>query len=146
MRLINTDGIEIVESFIRLYGEAVENIARHYDGDIYFRQLRRDENEYNDIMGRVGQTIYISTEEVGRLGLTKPEILAAIAHEIGHIVYHTRSWQPDCEQRADMMAADLGLGSQMISAIEKIIESRRYRKLTAMLVGRIHFLQNMMRG
>lgn len=146
MRLINTDNIEIVESFIRLYGEAIGEAASHYTEPIEFRALTREENDYGDIMGRIGTTIYISEEEVGKIGLSDPEIFAALAHEVGHIVYHTRSWQPDCEQRADMLAADLGLGSQMISAIEKILDSRRFSKLTSLLVGRIHFLQNMMRG
>lgn len=146
MRLINRDNIEIVESFIRLYGEAIEQMASHYTEPIEFKVLTREENDYGDIMGRIGTTIYISEEEVGKIGLSDPEIFAALAHEVGHIVYHTRSWQPDCEQRADMLAADLGLGSQMISAIEKILESRRFTKLTSLLVGRIHFLQNMMRG
>ncbi len=97
-------------------------------------------------MGRIGRTVYISDEEVGMIGLTDPEIFAALAHEVGHIVYHTHDWQPDCEQRADMLAAYLGLGSQMIAAIEKILDSRRFSKLTSLLIGRIHFLQNMMRG
>ena len=146
MRLINRDNIEIVDSFIRLYGKAIENAASHYTEPIVFRNLSREENDYGDIMGRIGSTIYISGEEVGRIGLSDPEIFAALAHEVGHIVYHTHGWQPDCEQRADMLAAELGLGSQMISAIEKILESRRFTKLTSLLVGRIHFLQNMMRG
>lgn len=146
MQLINSDNIPIVDSFIRLYGDVLSDKISHYDGDIQFRILKKEDNDYQDIMGRIGRTIYISPEEVGRIGLSDPEILAAIAHEIGHIVYHTHAWQSDCEQRADMLAAELGLGSQMISAIEKILQSRRYSKLTSLLVGRIHFLQNMMRG
>lgn len=146
MKLINIDNIPIVDSFIRLYGDVISEIASHYDRPISFCRLSREENDYRDIMGRIGTTVYISDEEVGMMGLTAPEIFASLAHEIGHIVYHTHDWQPDCEQRADMLAAQLGLGSQMIAAIEKILDSRRFSKLTSMLVGRIHFLQNMMRG
>lgn len=145
MTLINKDNISIVESFIRLYGDALEKLAPHYRLPIIFRRLSPSQNNYADIMGRIGNTIYISEEEVGRIGLTPPEILASLAHEIGHVVYSTRGWDLDCEQRADSLAADLGLGSQMISAIEKILDSRRFQKLTSSLVSRIHFLQNMMR-
>ncbi|MBD5357968.1 MAG: hypothetical protein HDR88_13330 [Bacteroides sp.] len=146
MKLINSDNIPIVASFIRLYGDVVSEVASHYDKPIIFRRLSSKENEYGDIMGRIGTTVYISEEEVGSIGLTYPEIFASLAHEIGHIVYHTHGWQLDCEHRADMLAAQLGLDSQMISAIEKILDSRRFPNLTSLLVGRIHFLQNMMRG
>lgn len=146
MRLINRDNIEIVDVFIRLFSDALRETVTHYDNDIVFKRLPDEENDYRDIMGRVGNTVYFSEKEVGRIGLSDSEVLAALAHEIGHIVYNTRGWQQDSEQRADMLAAELGLGTQMISAIEKILESRRYEKLTSLLIGRIHFLQNMMRG
>lgn len=146
MQLINRENLEIADCFIHLYGEVLNKIAGHYEGRIEFKRLGREDNEYHDIMVRLGNSIYISEEEVGMIGLSDTELLASIAHEIGHIVYNTHGWQPDCELRADTLAAELGLGSQMISAIEKIIDSRRYNKLTSLLVERIHYLQNMMRG
>lgn len=146
MQFINRQNIEIVDIFISMFGEPVSRLASHYTGSIEFKILEKDENTYDDIVVRMGNTIYISPEETGKIGLSDTEMLAVIAHEIGHIVYNTHSWQPDCEQRADQLAAMLGLGSQMIGAIEKIIDSRRYKKLTSLLVERIHFLQNMMRG
>lgn len=146
MRLINKDNIDIVDFFIRIFKDRLEELAPHYTGDITFALLPDEENDYRDMMGRVGSIIYYSPQEVRKIGLSDTEMLAALAHEVGHIVYNTRGWQPDQEQRADSFAADLGLGTQMISAIEKIIESRRFNKLTSLLIGRIHFLQNMMRG
>ncbi len=146
MHFINRQDIEIVDVFVRLFGEPVAEAATHYNMPIIFKRLDRDDNRYNDIMVSMGNTIYISMEEIGSIGLSDTETLAAIAHEIGHIVYGAHGWWPDCEQRADMLAAKIGLGNQMISAIEKFIDSRRYRPLTSELVGRIHFLQNMMRG
>lgn len=142
MQLKNTDNLPIVDSFIRLFGEAANGAAPHFDKEIEFRKLSKEENDYSDIMGRVGRTVYISMEEAGKIGLTDSELLASIAHEVGHIVYNTRSWQIDCEERADAYAAELGLGRQMISTIEKIADSRRYPRLTSHLVRRIHFLQN----
>lgn len=95
IRFGNPDGLEIVESFIRLYGRAVSSVAPHFEGVIVFRKLSRQDNQYDDIMGRIGKTIYISEEEVGKLGLSYPEFLAAIAHEVGHVVYSTRGWDMD---------------------------------------------------
>lgn len=146
MKLTNKDNIEIVDAFVRIYGDIIKQKASHMDGDIEFRLLKEDENEYHDILGRLGRRVYFSPEEAGRIGLGDTEVLAALAHEVGHIVYGTCGWQPDSEQRADTFAAELGLGDQMIGAIGKILDSRRYRKLTSQLVERIHYLQNMMRG
>lgn len=142
--MILQNNIPYVSAFIRMYGESLDKLANHIEKPIIFKSLNKIDNQYNDIMVRFGHTIYISEEEVGKLGLTDPEILAVIAHEVGHVIYSTNSWQPYCEERADSVAADLGLGSQMISAIEKIIDSRKYSQLTSNLVARIHFLQNMM--
>ncbi len=146
MQFINRQNIEIVDIFVRMFGVPVASIASHYTTPIEFKRLPKEDNRYNDIMVSIGNTIYISIEESGQIGLSDTEMLAAIAHEIGHVVYGAHSWLPDCEQRADMLPAKLGLGSQMIAAIEKILDSRRYQQLTSSLVGRIHFLQNMMRG
>ena len=146
MHFINRQNIEIVDVFVRLFGEPVADEAPHFPHPIIFKRLRSEDNRYNDIMVSVGNTIYISVEESGSIGLSDIEMLAAIAHEIGHVIYGAHSWLPDSEQRADMLAAKIGLGNQMISTIEKFIESRRYSSLTSQLVGRIHFLQNMLRS
>lgn len=146
MRLINRTDIPVIESFIRLFGDEVKRLAPHYEGDIVFKEVDESDNRYGDNMGRLGNCVYVSDREVGRLGLSDSEILASLAHEVGHIVYSTAGWLPDCEQRADSFAAELGLGNQMISAIEKILDSRRYSRLTSLLVERIHFLQNTIRS
>lgn len=146
MKFINKGNIEIVDVFIHMYGKLISDVAPHYAGDIEFKILTAEENGFGDIMGRVGNTVFYSPDEVSRIGLTPTETLAVLAHEIGHIVYSTSGWQPDCEQRADTFAAELGLGNQMIGAIEKIIDSRRFRSLSSALVGRIHYLQNLARG
>lgn len=146
MYFINRQNIEIVDIFVRLFGEPVAEEASHYSRPIIFKRLPSEDNRYRDIMLSIGNVIYISIEESGSVGLSETEMLAAIAHEIGHVVYGAHSFLPDSEQRADMLAAKIGLGNQMISAIEKILDSRRYRQLTSQLVSRIHFLQNMVRG
>ncbi|MCM1319546.1 MAG: hypothetical protein NC217_04120 [Muribaculaceae bacterium] len=145
----NRYNLPAVDAFLRLYGELIEAKFAELQHPIprphiiEFLPLPDDENEYNDVVVRVSNRIYISEQQVGLMGFTEPELFAALCHELGHILYHTHPWAYDSEERADTLAAELGLGNQMISVIEKIIASRRFRNLTAALVHRIHFLQHL---
>ena len=150
-KFINKYSIPEVDSFLRLYGDALvkrfdemRDFADDNDElpeEIEFVPLSDEENEYNDVVVKLDNRIYISKRMVGEMGFTYPELFAVLAHEIGHILYRTHPWGFDAEERADSMAAELGLGQQMISVIEKIIASRRFRNVTSALVRRIHFLQ-----
>lgn len=142
MTLVNKENLNIVDSFLRLYAQELEKMFADRDLKITFRSLPDHENTYHDILVRLNREIYISQSEIGKLGLTAPEIFAALAHELGHILYNTHPWGYDAETRADTLAAELGLGSQMIAVIEKIIASRRYRQITSELVHRIQFLKH----
>ena len=143
MKITNPHNIPIVGSFLRLYGEALEERFDNEDFEVEILPLSEAENHYGDILVRLGKKIFISERRTGEIGLTEPEMFAAIAHELGHIFYHTRAWDVDAENRADTLAAELGLGSQMISVIEKIIMSRRFRNITSLLVQRIQFLKHL---
>ncbi|MDE5551637.1 MAG: hypothetical protein K2I91_00405, partial [Muribaculaceae bacterium] len=140
MKLFNPDKLPIVESFIRCYDEPLQRLFPDDKIKIIFRSLPDEDNDYRDIVVRLNKTVYLSTPEINKLGLTPPEIFAAIAHELGHILYHTHPWAYDAEERADSLAAELGLGRQMITVIEKIIASRRFRHITSALVRRIQYL------
>ncbi len=142
MELKNIDNLDIVSSFLRLYSDTVKEIGSFYKKDIRFFLLKDEENIYRDSILSFNGDVYISPVEIGRLGLSIPEIYAAIAHEIGHIVYRTHPWRHDSEQIADSFAADLGLRNQMISVIDRLISSKRHRNLVAEHVRRIQFLQN----
>lgn len=150
---LNRYKLPVVDAFLRLYGEALAdkfNLFAQYAGEggtrlpeaIEFLPLPDDENEYEDVVVKISNRIYISERQVGRMGFTYPELFAALCHELGHILYRTHPWSGDSEERADTLAAELGLGTQMIAVIEKIIASRRFRHLTSSLVQRIHFLQH----
>lgn len=137
----NIDGIDIVDSFLRLYGNIISGLFIDRDVVINIRNAElKGKNHYHDLMARINNDIFVSEKECGLIGLSEAEIFAALAHEIGHILYKADAFRPDSENIADQLAADLGLGSQMISVIEKIIESRRYPRLTSMLVQRIQYL------
>lgn len=141
IRFYNCDNISIVDNFINLFENSINRLFPERDIDICIHSLPDSENTYGDIMARINRDIYISEKECGRIGLSDTEILAAISHEVGHILYKAYSHLPDSEQRADTLAAELGLGSQMISVIEKIIDSRRFPMLTSLLVQRIQYLK-----
>lgn len=143
MTFKNNDNIEIVNSFLRLYGEAIQGLTEDNRECIEFFLLRDADNDYGDPIVSICNEIQLSLSELGKLGLTEPEIFAAIAHEIGHIAYGTLPFGVDAESRADSFAAELGLANQMISVIEKLIASRRYRRVTGALVQRIYFLQHL---
>ena len=143
MKLFNPDKLPVVESFLRCYGEPLQRLFPDDTVKINFRSLPDEDNDFRDIVVRLNKTIYLSTSEINKLGLTPPEIFAAIAHELGHILYHTHPWAYDAEERADSLAAELGLGRQMITVIEKIIASRRFRHITSALVRRIQYLTHL---
>ncbi|MDE6682355.1 MAG: ImmA/IrrE family metallo-endopeptidase [Muribaculaceae bacterium] len=143
MKLENPYNLPIVDAFIRLYGELIADKCAWKDRTVRFLPLPDYDNKFRDIIVRYRDAIYISSSEIGQLGLTRPEIFASLAHELGHIVYGMQPFGIDAETRADGFAAELGLASQMISVIEKIIQSRRFRGITSQLVQRIQFLQHL---
>lgn len=143
MRILNPDNISIVESFLRLYSPELERRFGTLNYEVVISSLSDEDNDFHDIAARLGKKIFISRSQTDSLGLTFPEIYALIAHELGHIFYHTDPWDVDGENRADSLAAELGLADQMISVIEKIIQSRRFRNVTSLLVQRIQFLKHL---
>lgn len=143
MKLSNPEKLPIVDAFLRYYEDVLKLHFPDDNMEIIFHSLPDEENEYRDIVVRLNKSIYLSTSEINNLGLTPPEIFAAIAHELGHILYHTHPWAYDAEERADSLAAELGLGQQMITVIEKIINSRRFRHITSALVRRIQYLTHL---
>lgn len=145
MKFENPCNLPVVESFLRLYGDVIAEKCDWKNKTIRFLSLPDHENEFRDVIVRYRDAIYISQSEIGKLGLTRPEIFAALAHELGHIVYGMQPFGIDAETRADGFAAEIGLGSQMIAVIEKIIQSHRYHNITSQLVQRIQFLQHLVK-
>ncbi|MDE7441335.1 MAG: hypothetical protein K2M69_04120 [Muribaculaceae bacterium] len=145
MTFENPYKLPIVDSFIRLFSEAIMAKGECRDIRVNFLPLSDRDNRYRDIIVRYRDSIYISGSEIGKLGLTEPEIFAALAHELGHIVYGMQPFGIDAETRADSFAAELGLADQMIMVIEKIILSKRFDGMISKLVQRIQFLQHLIK-
>lgn len=144
LKLRNPENIGVAGMFIQMFGPLLGKIfSDRGDLTIDIRILPDDANEYKDIVARLGRNIYISPSQCGAIGLTNAEIMASIAHEIGHIMYGSMPFGFDAEFRADSLAFELGLGVQMMGAIDKIIASHRYRHITGQLVQRLQMLGSM---
>lgn len=71
--------------------------------------------------------IIIDFEFCSRLKLSDDEIMASIAHEIGHIMYYFHDNYDDNDDMlkeliADRYAIGIGLGKPLISTLEKLIK------------------------
>lgn len=141
----NPQEIPVVSSFLRLYGDSIKSKLSYDNREVTFHYLPDRDNDFKDPIARLGNDIFLSITEIGKMGFSYPEQFAAIAHEIGHVAYGTLPFGSDAETRADSFAAEIGLGSQMINVIERIIMSRKYRDITSGLVQRIYYLEHLIK-
>ena len=73
---------------------------------------------------------------IDELGLTESEQFAAIAHEIGHILYFYLEYKDSfpCEEvYADSVACRIGLKDSILSMIDKLISCGKYQDLESQL-------------
>jgi len=136
----NKSNLEIFDSFIEKYGN--NNYCQ--DKDIVlisFEQppycgVNKNDSPYEACFNRIA----CSMDICAALGFSKEEMYALIAHEIGHIHYETRSM--DCEIldkeiKADSMAKQFGLGDELASALQKMIDSGKYEDVKEDMQQRI---------
>ena len=82
---------------------------------------------------------------VDELDLTDSEQLAAIAHEVGHIMYfylEHKDYYPNEEAYADSIPCRIGLRDSIISVLEKLMFCGRYKDLEEMLKMRKPFISS----
>ena len=80
---------------------------------------------------------------VDEFDLTESEQFAAIAHEVGHIMYFyldNKDSYPNEEVYADNIACRIGLRYSIISLLDKLISCGRYKDLEGMLIMRKLFM------
>ena len=75
--------------------------------------------------------IIVNIELCGKLELTEQELLAGIAHEIGHIILYFRLdkffYQGQEEEKySDTFACKIGLANPLFSLLNKLINSKLY--------------------
>ena len=82
---------------------------------------------------------------IDELELTESEQFAAIAHEIGHILYfylENKNSYPSEEVYADSVACRIGLKDSILSVIDKLICCGKYQDLANQLEIRKMFISN----
>lgn len=77
--------------------------------------------------------IILSPELCGLFNFTKMEKMAAIAHEVGHIIHHFNETLNTAgtmmiEIKADEVVAKLGIAEHLKSVLHKLKSSKRYSK------------------
>lgn len=86
-------------------------------------------NKENAAIETTNAGIIYNESLIRQLGLTESEQFAAIAHEIGHILYFFLENKRDYpelqgeEIYADKLACEIGLSAEMLSTIEKLERS-----------------------
>ncbi len=110
------DMLEITPKF-----PAIENI----DQDLFGYYILKETNDAKDTISG----IIINEELCSQLELTTKDKLAAIAHEIGHIIIFFLENKPiDEELKADEFACKIGLSIELLGLLEKIKKANIYNE------------------
>ena len=104
-------------------------------------------NKSSDDASKTYAEIIVNYDLCSRLGLTTSEIMAAVAHEIGHIILFFRIDKNINEGQAeevygDMYACRMGLARPLYTLLQKLIDSGLYPDIqNQVLKNRIHFIK-----
>lgn len=102
----------------------IENI----DKDLFGCYILKETNDAKDTISG----IIINEELCSQLKLTINDKLAAIAHEIGHIIFFFLENKPiDEELKADEFACKMGLSVELRGLLEKMRGTNMYNEVTA---------------
>ena len=89
--------------------------------------------------------IIVNKDLWSSLCLTNKEIMAGIAHEIGHIILFFRSDKEDIKGQAEEVCCDdyacrMGLASHLLTLLEKLIKSGLYSEMQIQIMKNRHKL------
>jgi len=116
--------IKIVHDYDSLFAE---DVMRENDAFGYYL----DKGSYN-ASGTYAEII-VNVSMCKRLCLTDAEMLAAVAHEVGHIIlffHEKKAWSHGDgeEMQCDDYACKMGLKEEMVSLLNKMIDSGEYEQ------------------
>lgn len=112
---------ELLEQYSKL--PVIEDI----DKDLFGCYVLKETNDAKDTISG----IIINDELCSQLKLTTNDKLAAIAHEIGHIMFFfLENKQIDEEFKADEFACQMGLSVELLGLLEKLQKSGIYNEHT----------------
>lgn len=97
------------------------------DKDLFAFYINKEEDDASSTYAE----IIVNEVHCSTLKLTDEEKLAALAHEIGHIIIYFREDKKECQGQAEEIYSDLyvckmGLGDSLCTLIHKMINSGEY--------------------
>lgn len=108
-------------------------IIENVDKDLFGCYVLKETNNAQDTISG----IIINEELCSQLELTTNDKLAAIAHEIGHIIYYFLENKPiDEELKADEFACKIGLSRELLGLLGKMKKANIYDETTSKYLER----------
>ena len=162
MQLIkNTDNIEVFDMFNKKYGQKVLSLfpelneieihAVNHNNATTIAQKDLDEKDtfaffFNEKENPKYAEIIINKDACKLFDFSEQELMAAIAHEIGHIIKRVRLNFVIIEQDEEIISDDyvckIGLGSPLLSLLNKFVNSGFYlEKALEPIRQRIHIIE-----
>ncbi|MBR0492977.1 MAG: hypothetical protein IJJ83_04375 [Muribaculaceae bacterium] len=145
MTLNNKTGSKIVEEFIEVFQDALDKydfqIPFIHPDSFFVGDIHKDAPCFN-----FPGNIVIRSDVIESIGFTKEQLWAMFAHEVGHIVFKTIEMEPGIEKeyKADDMAIELGLGWQMVSALETLSEQDNQQDMKCDMCKRIDRIKSIL--
>lgn len=116
--------INIVNSEESLYKKASDFCST----DVFAFYLNKTEADASNTYVEILFNEYLSR----KLGLTPQELLAGIAHEIGHVIFYFRDDKEECKEYeefiSDFYAHQIGLKIPLVSLLQKLVSFELYPK------------------
>ena len=129
-------------------------IAVDYNDSLYVDKIDlKDYEAFGFYINKVGiepsstyAEIIVNERVCERMGLSEQEMIAAIAHEVGHIIFYFKTNKEDFQGQAEEVSCDtyacrMGLAIPLCSLLEKLIDSGDYQmELVNQMKNRLFYI------
>ena len=129
-------------------------IAVDYNDSLYVDKIDlKDYEAFGFYINKVGiepsstyAEIIVNERVCERMGLSEQEMIAAIAHEVGHIIFYFKTNKEDFQGQAEEVCCDtyacrMGLAIPLCSLLEKLIDSGDYQmELVNQMKNRLFYI------
>jgi deoxycytidylate deaminase len=129
-------------------------IAVDYNDSLYVDKIDlKDYEAFGSYINKVGiepsstyAEIIVNERVCDRMGLSEQEMIAAIAHEIGHIIFYFKTNKEDFQGQGEEVCCDtyacrMGLAIPLCSLLEKLIDSGDYQmELVNQMKNRLFYI------
>ena len=129
-------------------------IAVDYNDSLYVDKIDlKDYEAFGFYINKVGiepsstyAEIIVNERVCERMGLSEQEMIAAIAHEVGHIIFYFKTNKEDFQGQGEEVCCDtyacrMGLAIPLCSLLEKLIDSGDYQmELVNQMKNRLFYI------